>query len=163
MITDAQARKLYRLLHHGCTHEQAALQVGIDPKTARKYRRLGLLPSEVKRMDRDWRTRPDAFAQVWPELETLLQRNPGLQAKTLFGLLGAHAPGRYQPGQLRTFQRHVPETRSGDADDSPPARKSWRSPRMSRAPAGSSEMVSPPRKVLKLACGLYHSMTSARL
>lgn len=36
-----------------------------------------------------------------------LERDPALQAKTLFGLLVERAPGRYRPVQLRTFQRHV--------------------------------------------------------
>ena len=67
MITDAQLRMLRRLDHHGAAKELAAVKSGMDPKTARKYRRLGKLPSEVKIMDRDWLTRPDPFAEVWPE------------------------------------------------------------------------------------------------
>ena len=70
-------------------------QVGMDAKTARKYRRLGKLPSEVKSMDRNWRTRPDPFAEVWPELEAKLQVNPGLEAKTLFADLQRRFPGRF--------------------------------------------------------------------
>jgi hypothetical protein len=84
MITDQQVRKLRRLDGNGVPKELAAAQAGMDGKTARKYRRLGKLPSEVKPMDRDWRTHPDAFAEVWAELEGLLGVNPRLQAKTLF-------------------------------------------------------------------------------
>jgi hypothetical protein len=84
MITDQQIRKLRQLDERGCAKEVAAARAGMDAKSARKYRQLGKMPSEVKRMDRDWRTRPDAFAAVWPELEALLEVNPGLQAKTLF-------------------------------------------------------------------------------
>ena len=40
---------------------RAALKAGMDEKTARKYRRLGKLPSE-SRQPRTWRTRPDPFA-----------------------------------------------------------------------------------------------------
>jgi len=54
MITDAQLRMLRRLDQHGAGKELAAAKAGMDPKTARKYRRLGKLPSEVKIMDRDW-------------------------------------------------------------------------------------------------------------
>src|SRR5580692_11177026 len=84
MITNQQVRKLRQLDGQGIAKEVAALRVGMDAKTARKYRRLGKLPSEVMIMDRDWRTRPDAFAEFWPELEAKLQVNPGLEAKTLF-------------------------------------------------------------------------------
>ena len=63
-------------------------------------------------MDRDWRTHPDAFAAVWPELETLLQVNPGLQAKTLFADLQRRFPGRFADGQLRTLQRRLKRWRA---------------------------------------------------
>ena len=84
MITDQQVQKLRRLDGNGVPKEVAALRAGMDAKTARKYRRLDKFPSEVEPMDRDWQTRPDAFAKVWLELEELLQAEPGLEAKTLF-------------------------------------------------------------------------------
>src|SRR5437588_2632996 len=112
MITDAQVRKLRQFDREETPKEQAALRVGIDPKTARKYRRLGKLPSEVKRMERDYRTRPDPFAEVWPALEEKLQLNPGLEAKTLFADLQRRYPGRFPDGQLRTLQRRVERWRS---------------------------------------------------
>ena len=83
----------------------------MDPKTARKYRRLGQLPSEV-RMRHDWRTRPDPFADVWPQLEQLLQVNPGLEAKTLLAHLQRQYPGRFADGQVRTLQRRVKRWRA---------------------------------------------------
>src|SRR5450755_1139295 len=107
MITDAQLRKLRRLDHQGTSKELAAVKVGMDPKTARKYRRLGKLPSEVKIMDRDWLTRPDPFAEVWPQIQEQLQLNHGLEAKTLFADLQRRFPGRFADGQLRTLQRRV--------------------------------------------------------
>ena len=112
MITDPQVRKLRRLEQQGTAKELAALKAGMDPKTARKYRRLGRLPSEVKRMDRNWRTRSDPFAEVWPQIQELLQRNPGLEAKTLFADLQRRFPGRFADGQLRTLQRHCRQWRS---------------------------------------------------
>src|SRR5271155_6120917 len=84
MITNQQVRKLRLLDGQGIAKEVAAARVGMDAKTARKYRRLGKLPSEVMVMDRNWRTRPDVFAEGWPELEAKLQVSPGLEAKTLF-------------------------------------------------------------------------------
>jgi hypothetical protein len=107
MITDRQIRKLRQLDERGIAKEVAALRAGMDAKTARKYRRLGKMSSEVIRMDRYWRTRPDVFAEVWPELEALLEVNPGLQAKTLFDELQRRYPGRFTDGQLRTLQRRL--------------------------------------------------------
>ena len=112
MITDAQLRKLRRLDRHGAAKELAAAKAGMDPKTARKYRRLGKLPSEVKIMDRDWLTRPDPFAEVWPQLQEQLRLNPGLEAKTLFADLQRRFPGRFADGQLRTLQRRCREWRA---------------------------------------------------
>src|SRR5262249_44306692 len=112
LITDAQVRKLRQLDRDGIPLEQAALRAGMDPKTARKYRRRGKLPSEVKRMQRDYRTRPDPFAAVWSELEPMLQLNPGLEAKTLFGYLQRRYPGRFADGQLRSLQRRLKQWRA---------------------------------------------------
>jgi hypothetical protein len=112
MITNQQVRKLSRLDGSGVPKEVAAARAGMDAKTARKYRRLGKLPGEVKPMDRDWRTHPDAFAEVWPEMETLLQVNPRLQAKTLFADLKRRFPGRFADGQLRTLQRRLKRWRA---------------------------------------------------
>jgi hypothetical protein len=105
MITDPQVRKLRRLDRQGTAKELAAAKAGMDPKTARKYRLLGKLPSEVKPMDRNWRTRTDVFAEVWSELEELLRLNPGLQAKTLLADLQRRFPGRFSNRLLRTLQR----------------------------------------------------------
>lgn len=84
----------------------AAAQAGMDPKTARKYLRNGVLPSEP-RPDRHWRTREDLFAEDWPEIEQLLTDECTLQAKTVFAWLQRRYPGKYQDGQLRTLQRRM--------------------------------------------------------
>jgi hypothetical protein len=112
MVTDQQVRRLRRLDLQGLPKERAADKAGLDPKTARKYRRLGQLPSEVRPMNRNYRTRPDPFAEVWPQLEEQLRLNPGLEAKTLFDDLQRRFPGRFADGQLRTFQRHVKQWRA---------------------------------------------------
>jgi hypothetical protein len=90
----------------GKTQEQAAARAGMSARTARKYERAAKLPSQLKR-PRTHRTHPNPFADDWPWVVEQLERDPALQAKTLFGLLGERAPGRYRPVQLRTFQRHV--------------------------------------------------------
>ena len=112
MVTDQQVRRLRRLDLRGLPKERAADKAGMDYKTARKYRRLGKLPSEVRRMERDYRTRPDPFTEVWPQLEEQLRLNPGLQAKTLFDDLQRRWPGRFADGQLRTLQRHIKRWRA---------------------------------------------------
>jgi len=106
MVTDKQARKLWRLLTVGKVLTVAAARTDMDEKTARKYRRLQKLPSELAR-PHDWQTRVDPFAEVWPEVRVLLQGEPGLQAKTIYGELQRRYPGRFGDGQLRTFQRKV--------------------------------------------------------
>jgi hypothetical protein len=106
MVTDQQVRKLMKDLSSGMPLSQAALKVGIDVKTARKYRHAGSLPSAC-RSPHTWRTREDPFVPVWEELQAMLTINPGLQAKTLFGYLQRKYPGRFQDGQLRTLQRKL--------------------------------------------------------
>jgi len=93
------------------TLRTAAEKAGMDEKTARKYARLGKLPSEL-RGAHAWRTRPDAFEGVWPEVLEFLKDNAGLEAKTLFEHLQRTYPGRFQDGQLRTFQRRVKDWRA---------------------------------------------------
>lgn len=106
MVTDQQARKLMTLLSNEVPLSTAALKSGMDEKTARKYRRAGDLPSALQARH-DWRTRPDPFVEVWPELKELLQDNPGLQATTLLTELQRREPGRFSDGQLRTLQRKL--------------------------------------------------------
>ena len=84
----------------------AAAKSGMDAKTARKYERLGQLPSEI-RCEHTWRTRADPFVEVWPEVCKQLESNPGLEAKTIFEYLQRTYPGRYCNGQLRTLQRRI--------------------------------------------------------
>jgi len=85
----------------------------MDAKTARKYRRLGHMPSELSLAVRG-RTRPDPFVDVWDEVQELFRANPGLEAKTVFESLQRQYPGRFQDGQLRTLQRRVKGWRATD-------------------------------------------------
>ena len=106
MVTDAQVRKLMKLIQTEQTFALAAAKAGMDEKTARRYRDAGRLPSQLQ-AEHTWRTRPDAFAEVWPDLEELLENNEGLEAKELFAYLQRQHPGRFADGQLRTLQRRV--------------------------------------------------------
>lgn len=106
MVTDQQVRRLKSLMQKKNTLAQAAAKAGIDEKTARKWRDSDRLPSQCKG-ERDYLTRPDAFVDVWDEVEEFLAENPGLEAKTLFEYLQRKYPERFQDGQLRTLQRKV--------------------------------------------------------
>ena len=106
MVTDTQVRRLMSLIPKEKTLAVAAAKAGMDEKTARRYRRSGRLPSEMK-AEHTWRTRPDPFTDVWPEVRSHLVVNPGLEAKTLFIHLQRKYPGRFQDGQLRTLQRRI--------------------------------------------------------
>lgn len=65
--------------------EIASSKAGMDAKTARKYRRLQRLPSELPTKPRG--RRPDPFADVWSEVREQLEVSAGLEAKTLFEYL----------------------------------------------------------------------------
>jgi transposase len=85
----------------------AAAKAGMSEKTARKYRKSGKLPSQCK-VVHDWRTREDPIdPEDWRLVEEVLENNDGIEAKTLFEFLQREYPGKYQDGQLRTFQRRV--------------------------------------------------------
>jgi len=118
MVNDRQVRRLFQLLLDDRAMVRAARLTDMDEKTARKYRDLGKLPSEVAKAH-DWATRPNPFAAVWGEVVELLEGNPGLQAKTIFGELQRRSPGQFADAQLRTLQRHIKRWRgeSGPAKE----------------------------------------------
>ena len=111
MIQNRQVKRLWRALSLGKTLAQSADKAGMDEKTARKYRKLGRLPSEVA-PERVWRTREDPFAEVWSEVHAQLQEAPGLQAKTLFAWIQAKYPGKFDDTQVRSFQGGVKRWRA---------------------------------------------------
>lgn len=106
MKTDAEVRRMIKERAAGKTQEQAAARTGMSVRTLRKYERAGRLPSQLKQ-PRTYQTRPNPFADDWPWVAVQLERDPALQATTLFALLCDRHPGRYQAIQLRTLQRHV--------------------------------------------------------
>lgn len=59
------------------------------------------------RVPHTWRTRPDPFESVWPDVEAALEQSPHTEAKTLFVALQKNYPGKFSDGQLRTLQRRV--------------------------------------------------------
>lgn len=111
MKTDHEVLRMRRERSKGKTQEQAAARTSMSVRTARKYERLGKLPSQLKQ-PRTHRTRPNPFAADWPWVVAQLERDQALQAKTLFAELCRLYPGRYEPNQLRTLQRHVAHWRA---------------------------------------------------
>ena len=91
----------------------AAIKAGMDEKTARKYRRLGKLPSELEQ-PHTWRTRLDPFEDAWDGTKLMLEINPGLEAKTIFEDLQRRSPGLFADGQLRTLQRRIKVWRAAE-------------------------------------------------
>lgn len=106
MKNDHEVVRMRQERSTGKTQEQAADRAGMSVRTARKYEQLAKLPSQLKQ-PRTHRTRPHPFEADWPWVVAQLERDPALQAKTLFADLGQRSPGRYQPNQLRTLQRHI--------------------------------------------------------
>ena len=106
MVTNQQVRRLLKLVQTTKYFGTAAAKAGMDEKTARKYRDLGKLPSELD-IPHTWRTRADPFEDSWDEIKSMLEINPGLEAKTIFEDLQRRCPGRFADGQLRTLQRHI--------------------------------------------------------
>jgi len=105
-VTDAQVKEVRLNLNQRGSLLFAAMKAGMDRKTARKYRDMGQLPSEVQKAPRG-RRRPDPLVDVWPRLEELLQREPRLQAKTLVEWLQRECPGQDWQQQRRTVERRV--------------------------------------------------------
>ena len=115
MITDAQVLKLRRLLGEGHPLYRAALKVGMDTKSARKYRQADRLPSESI-IPRTWRTREDPFQDVWPQLRDLLERfgvpklDPAFIAPSRQSLTVTRKPDRIHRGleaQCRNSRRFM--------------------------------------------------------
>lgn len=106
-VTDSQVRKF---MDEMCKHGEigkASMKAGFDRATGRKYLRIGKIPSELAQKVRTWKTRKNPFEEDWPEVEEMLDGAPELEAKALFEWLVNKKKGKYQEGQVRTFQRHV--------------------------------------------------------
>ncbi len=115
-VSDAQVRKLMEMMTKHGQVGLAALEAGMDRKTARKYLRAEKLPSQMK-TPRHWRTRENPFAGIWDAVVALLTDAPELQAKAIFDYLSSRSADdpqqpTLQEGQLRTFQRHVRQWRA---------------------------------------------------
>jgi len=111
MITPRQINRLLVEFNKKGDLSMSAMKAGMTRKTATKYLKLKD-PQDPPRARHTWRTRPDGFAEVWPEAEAMLVAAPELEAKSLFEHLLERYPGRFQEGHLRTFQRRVQQWRA---------------------------------------------------
>jgi transposase len=92
-------------LNEGETLERSALKSAMSENTARRYRE-GAAP-KGGRPQRAYRTRPDPFEAVWPEVAKMLEAAPGLESKTIFARLLERPDASFTEGQLRTLQRKI--------------------------------------------------------
>lgn len=100
----------------GCAQTTAAAKAGISDRSGRRIEK-GQHQQKSQR-PHDWRTREDPLAGVWQsELVPMLERQPKLQATTLFEYLDEHYPEQYPQSILRTLQRRVRQWKAmaGDA------------------------------------------------
>lgn len=116
MVIDQQVRRLMDEINKHGQLGRAARRANMDRKTARKYAASGQLPSAMS-TPRTWRTRENPFEADWAAMAAMLSDAPELEGKALFEFLMAAKPGRYQPGQLRTFQRLVKRWRATSGPD----------------------------------------------
>ena len=118
MISDGQVKELRRLLFSGKSLALSARMTEMSDKTARDYRDDDRLPSQRK-TQRDYRTRPDPFAEVWPEVQQRLEDEPRLKAHTLFGWLQQTHCGEFPDSTRRTFERRVSKWQALYGPDKP--------------------------------------------
>lgn len=89
-------------------------------KPPRMYRR-----SRKPSVPHTWRTRKDPFADVWGQMQLLLDIDPSRTVKDLFLELQQRYPGKFSDGQLRTLQRRVKQRRREQMYSSQSIQGSW--------------------------------------
>ena len=112
MITDVRASKLFLLLHEGESVASIARRLEMSEKTIRKYRDADLLPSQIKRPARTYRTRPDPLKEFWPEIEERLEYDSRLKPYAILDWLkqkynSPEGEPRVTDSIRRTLERRV--------------------------------------------------------
>ena len=110
MINQQQLTRLVREFKRAGNLTMSAMKAGMDPKTARKYVKSGVVMLAA-RGPRTWRTRTDPLGAAWARAEGYLRAAPELEARALFEHLLETAGEAIAAGQLRTFQRRVRQWR----------------------------------------------------
>jgi hypothetical protein len=96
--------------------EVAAAKSGMSSKTARKYLSTNKLPSELKK-ERDWKTRTNVFEKDWDRIEAMVNKSPGLQAKTILSYLISEQPNKFNDSHERTLQRLLRKWRASNGSN----------------------------------------------
>src|SRR5207248_10174737 len=96
MKKDAEVLRYMRERRKGTNQELAAARAGMSVKTARKYERGGLLPSQLKQ-PRTRRTRTNPIEEDWACVIQQLQRHSAFQRMKYFAELCQHNPGKHIP------------------------------------------------------------------
>ena len=104
MVKDTQVKGLFKAMSKKKPLYISARQAGMSENTARKYVKSQRFPSDLKQ-SHTWRTRPDPFIDVWPQVEAILSRDPHFEAKAAFQWLQQENPGKFSDNQVRTLQR----------------------------------------------------------
>lgn len=110
MITKQQYRRLMSEYQATGNVTESAMKADVSRPTARKYLEARRPPDQLQ-AKRNWRTRADPLANIWPKAEAMLLEAPGLEARVLFEHLWSHAPWEVGEKHLRTFQRRVKQWR----------------------------------------------------
>jgi len=111
-ITDQQVRRMMDERRGGTIQTVAAARAGMSERSARRYERAPLLPSQ-RPPRAGKRTRIDPLAEAWDsEIVPLLTRFPHLRATTILEELQRAHPGVYDDAVLRTLQRRASQWRA---------------------------------------------------
>ncbi|MEN9544062.1 MAG: hypothetical protein RLZZ598_895 [Pseudomonadota bacterium] len=110
MINQQQLTRLVTEFKREGNLSMSAMKAGMDPKTARKYVKSGVV-ALAARGPRTWRTRTDPLGAAWARAEVYLRAAPELEATALFERLLWTEGDALKAGQLRTFQRRVRQWR----------------------------------------------------
>jgi len=106
MITDQQVKLLRMNMVKYSNQRIASAKSGMSERSARKYLKTPILPSEMKKK-RHWRTRSDAFESVWEDVAQMLRLSPRLTARTVLSHLMSTHPGQFKRSNLRALQRQI--------------------------------------------------------
>jgi len=119
MVTDHAVRRYRKFRKTGWVQEIAAAKAGLSVKSGRKYE-MGLLPSQLPKKEREWRTRPDPLEKDWENfvVPLLKQDTKGrLQSTTILDLLKEKKSDEYDDSNLRTLQRRVRDWRATEGPE----------------------------------------------
>lgn len=104
-ITERQARLYSQERSRGRPQALAAAKTDISGRRLEQGEIRHLFEPSRRR---EYRTRQDPFEAVWAsDIRPLLEKNPGLEAKSLLRHMAKLPPGEYPDSLLRTLQRKI--------------------------------------------------------